>query len=152
MDECFKMDTAYFSHPYLTYHTDTEDIAIRILKKHLEVGNVINPYDFKGRNKEKLGEMLQGSDVVVGMSLFGKYPYIVWKDMEYGSSIGKKVYTLNFPTERTEPMELGTGFFEGYERLSVEETDQLYSDIMKEESKGIISRLFLGKLGKKTVF
>jgi hypothetical protein len=72
--------------------------------------------------------------------------------MEYGLSIEKGVYTLNLPIVRSDPMELGEGFFEDYIKLSLEETDELYSGILREESKGIISRLFLGKLGKKTYF
>jgi len=151
-DECSKMLKAYFSHPSLTYHTNTEELAIRIVKKRLGIDKIINPYDFKGRKKEKLGEMLLESDIVIGMSLYEKYPYIVWNDMEYGISSEKEVYTLNVPIERSDPMELGKGFFDEYVKLSLEETDKLYSNILKEERKGIMSRLFLGKLGKKSVF
>jgi len=143
---------AYFSHPSLSYHTNTEKMAIRIMKKELSVDKVINPYDFKGRKKEKLNQMLKESDMVIGMSVYEKYPYIVWNDMEYGISLDKEVHTINFPSDRTGPMVLDEGMKDEYERLSLEDTDKLYSDIMKEDSKGLLSRLFLGKLGKRTVF
>jgi len=146
------MATIYFSHPSLSYHSDTEEKAILIMRKGLGAKSIINPYDYKRKDKDNLGQMLKDSEIVVGMSVYGNYPYIVWNDMEYGLSLEKRVYTLDFPADRASPLKLAEGMNENYNRLSPEETDNLYRDIMKEDSKGIISSLFLGKLGKKSVF
>lgn len=146
------MATIYFSHPSLSYHTDTEEKAIIIMKRDLGAKKIINPYDYKRKDKEKLGQMLKDSDMVVGMSVYGSYPYIVWNDLEYGISLEKRIFTLDFPVDRASPFKLAEGVDVKYKKLSPEETDSLYKDIMKEDSKGIISTLFLGKLGKRSVF
>ncbi len=141
------MDIAYFSHPSLAYHTKTEDYCIRLIKKGLGASSIINPFDFHGKRKRELSERLASSDCVVGMSVYESYPFIVWNDMDFGASLGKPAYTITFPTDRREPIALVEGFIEGHKRLGERETQNLYHGIMKQTSKGLVTRLFLGKLG-----
>ncbi|MBN1785985.1 MAG: hypothetical protein JW825_03195 [Candidatus Methanofastidiosa archaeon] len=134
------------------YHTETEEKLISIIRNGLKADKVINPYDFKGKKKEALGQFLRDSDMVVGLSIYEKYPYIVWSDLEYGASLEKEIYTINFPSDRESTFVLRSGFYDEFPRLSLEETDILYSKIMKDDSKGLLSRLFFGRLGRKTIF
>ena len=141
------MDTAYFSHPSLAYHTKTEDYCIGLMKKDLHVSSIINPFDYRGKRKRELAEKLSSSDCVVGMSVYESYPLIVWSDMDFGASLDKPVYTITFPSDRREPIAIVEGFIAGHNRLDERETQNLYHDIMKQTSKGLVSKLFLGKLG-----
>jgi hypothetical protein len=139
----------YFSHPSLAYHTPTEDYAIRLIKEELNATKVINPYDYRGKDKERLGTFLASSDAVVGMSVFEKYPFIVWSDLEYAQSLQKDVYTLTFPSERSEKIELLEGIVDEFAFLSADETDEFYNKLIKRQSKGLLSTLLFGKLAKK---
>lgn len=141
------MNSAYFSHPSLVYHTKTEEYCIALMKKELDVSEVINPFDFRGRRKKELSDRLRSSDAVVGMSVYESYPFIVWNDMDFAASLGKQVYTVTFPSERSEPIQILEGYVQGHEKLDEHKTQSLYHDIMKQSSKGLVSRLFLGKLG-----
>ncbi|MHC1604646.1 MAG: hypothetical protein ACXQTP_01560 [Candidatus Methanofastidiosia archaeon] len=152
-DRGLPMKYAYFSHPALSYHTHTEEASIRLIKEELKLKKVINPFDYKGRQKKELRGLLEKADVVVGLSVFEKYPFIVWNDMDYALSLKKKIFTINLPTIKTETLKLEKGFVEDYPKLSPKETEKVYKYILKEETKGAISSLFFGKLGRcKRIF
>jgi hypothetical protein len=141
------MESAYFSHPSLAYHTKTEEYCIAMIKRELAVSTIINPFDYRGRKKKDLAQRLRSADCVVGMSVYESYPFIVWNDLSYAATLGKPVYTITFPSERKDPIALVEGMIETHKELDEHETQKLYHGIMKQSSKGLVSRLFLGKLG-----
>ncbi len=143
------MKKAYFSHPSLVYHTATEDYAIRLIKHELEVTDIINPFDYRRKKRNLLSKLLEDSDILVGMSIYDQYPFIVWNDMEYGLSLDKEIYTLTFPKEKTKPIVLEKGINRSFPKLSEKETELLYHGIMKQDSKGFLASLFFGKLMKR---
>ncbi|HHN81633.1 MAG TPA: hypothetical protein ENN11_03320 [Methanomicrobia archaeon] len=139
----------YFSHPSLAYHTPTEEYAIRLIKDELGAKSIINPYDYRGKDKKRLGTFLESSDAVVGMSVYETYPYIVWNDLEFAQTLQKDIYTLTFPSDHKEKIELIEGIVDEFAFLDAHETDEFYNKILKRQSKGLLSTLLFGKLAKK---
>ena len=142
--------TAYFSHPSLAYHTPTEAFCIDLCRRELGVSKIINPYDYRGKRRRELGDALRSADLVVGMSVYESYPFLVWNDLSYARSLGKDLYTIVFPSSHSEKIRLCEGIVEGYPHLDETETDRLYADIMNRSSKGLISRMLFGKFGGRT--
>lgn len=128
----------YFSHPTFTYHTKTERKCIKIIKKHLELDELINPADYGLRDSTK--EKLKDSDAVVAMAVSKYFTYLVWNEMKIN---GKEDNFYTFMVESKKSIgPLVEGVPEEIEKLSKEKSEKFSYEITKKDYKeGFLSSL-----------
>jgi len=140
------MRRVYFSHPLPMHRTKTEEDATRILSRQWKGCEVINPFTCK---KSELESLRRSCEIMAGLAIDGKYPFIVWNDLNVARDAGTEIFTLNYGGEDCLVPSLLEGLQEDFEKLSYEDTQKLYRSILGSGAKSMISSLFLGKFGRK---
>lgn len=132
----------YFSHPTVTYGSDTEKKCIEIIKNHFEQQiDLINPADYG--LKHDLRSKVKGADVLVGLSISGKFTFLVWNELKEGKTHGADVYIIDFKDKENISKIIG-GIPQNFEKLSKEESKAFTEEIMKKNRDSIWS-ILLGK-------
>lgn len=138
----------FFSHPTVTFRTDTEDTCISMISEAFDPDKIFNPSNYG--LKDDLRSIIHEADVVVGMAILNKYTFLVWNEMKEGKAHGADLYTIRVKNkERIGGIE--EGMLEEISELPKDESNQFTQELMKESRESLMTLLF-GNWGSKSRF
>jgi hypothetical protein len=139
----------FLSLPSILYHTHTERTCKNYLKGYFNAGRIRTPFDFRKKDRVFFKQLIERSEIVVGITIKDVYTYSVWQDLDFSESIGKSFFTLRVvkdPKGRDLNLFLIDGMVD-FDKLTWDETQQFYLEIQKENI-GFVPLIF----GKRPEF
>jgi len=132
----------FFSHPTVTFRTDTEEACFEKLRNKFEgIDKIINPADYGLKHDTK--KLIKRSDVIVGMAISERYTFLVWNEMLKGKEHDAELYTIRV-YDKDNIEEIEKGMPEDIIRLNKKESEKFTNELMKENRESFLS-LLIGK-------
>lgn len=133
----------YMSEPTILYNTKSEKACVEIIEENFSSSNIIVPSKYGLKPTEHL---IEKAEIFVAVAILGKFTSLVVRELEIAQTLNKKIYTLEIARKGDKGLAyaLVEGIPEEIEKLTPEQTNELYETFRREDFSGFM-KLFLGE-------